>query len=56
LAIAMSKALRKATNRYNAGYVYLTSDQLPNPWDTLPWYWDWEVNAIAVINAVLERP
>jgi hypothetical protein len=24
----------------SVGYVYLTSDDLPNPWDTLPSYFD----------------
>ena len=36
---------------YNAGYVYLTNDQLPNPYDTLPPYWDQEVNAIKLLNS-----
>ena len=27
----------------NAGYVYVTSDILPNPWDVLPSYWGEEV-------------
>ncbi|MDR3391039.1 MAG: spherulation-specific family 4 protein [Sulfuriferula sp.] len=37
----------------NAGLVYLTSDSGRNPWDTLPGYWDTEVNCIANINAGL---
>jgi hypothetical protein len=24
----------------NAGYLYVTDDVLPNPWDSLPPYWD----------------
>lgn len=29
----------------NAGYVYVTNDDLPNPWDTLPpsGYWEDEL-------------
>ena len=32
---------QSATRR--AGYVYVTNDTLPNPWDTLPSYWTTEV-------------
>ncbi len=28
------------------GWVYLTNDRLPNPWDALPSYWDEEVAAV----------
>lgn len=38
----------------NARYVYVTDDNLPNPWDTLPSYWDQEVSKIAELNAVPE--
>ena len=38
----------------NAGYVYVTDDNLPNPYDTLPSYWDQEVSKIAELNAVPE--
>jgi spherulation-specific family 4 protein len=38
----------------NARYVYVTDDNLPNPWDTLPSYWNQEVSTIAVLNAVPE--
>ena len=31
----------------NAGYVYVTDDNLPNPYNQLPSYWDQEVAAIA---------
>jgi hypothetical protein len=30
---------------HNVGYVYITDDAAPNPWDTLPSYWDSEVYA-----------
>jgi hypothetical protein len=33
-----------ALNR-NVGYIYITDDVLPNPWNTLPSYWDMEVDA-----------
>lgn len=48
-ARSMGSALSKAI-RFNAGYVYLTDDNLPNPYDTLPSYWQQEVNRIASIN------
>jgi hypothetical protein len=47
----MMAALVKA-GRYNAGYIYLTDDDLPNPWDSLPWYWELEVAAIRIYNAL----
>ena len=37
----------------NAGYIYITNDQLPNPWDTLPSYWAQEVSLIEYINSLL---
>ena len=41
----------------NVGYVYVTDDVLPNPWDTLPAYWADEVKAIATttINATSQN-
>ncbi len=30
----------------NAGYVYITNDNIPNPWDTLPPYWTTEVRSV----------
>ena len=35
----------------NAGGIYITNDVMNNPWDTLPSYWQAEVNAVAAINA-----
>jgi spherulation-specific family 4 protein len=34
----------------NVGYLYVTPDDLPNPWDTLPTdpYWTQELNAVSV--------
>ncbi len=39
--------------RYNAGYVYITDENLPNPYAELPSYWNEEVEAIALINSLL---
>ncbi len=33
----------------NVGYLYITNDTLPNPWDTLPHYWNAEVSAVAAV-------
>jgi hypothetical protein len=30
---------------HRTGYVFVTDDRLPNPWDTLPSYWDRELRA-----------
>jgi hypothetical protein len=50
--LKMFAALIKAV-RYNAAYVYLTNDQLPNPYDTLPTYWEDEVDVIEFLNSLL---
>lgn len=36
----------KAVEKKHFGYVFITNDKLPNPWDTLPPYWDEEVKAV----------
>jgi hypothetical protein len=36
----------------NAGWVFMTDATLPNPYDRLPSYWPFEVEAIAVANAI----
>ncbi|MES2790062.1 MAG: spherulation-specific family 4 protein [Planctomycetota bacterium] len=36
----------RAASQKHLGYVYVTDDKLPNPWDTLPPYWDAEVKAL----------
>ncbi len=41
----LAKALLRSRS-FNVGHVYITSDDLPNPWDTLPTYWSQEVSAI----------
>lgn len=39
-----------------AGFVYITNDSGNNPWDTLPAYWEEEVNLIEALNrAAAER-
>jgi hypothetical protein len=45
-AAGMLADLQLAQQRH-AGLVYVTDDTLPNPYDTLPSYWDQEVAAIA---------
>jgi hypothetical protein len=34
----------------NAGFIFVTDDVLPNPWDTLPPYWDKEVSLLQELN------
>lgn len=41
----MKKAISWSKSR-NAGNVYVTNDVLPNPWDTLPSYWNSELTQI----------
>jgi hypothetical protein len=48
----MLGSLAKAIG-YHAGYLYFTDDQLPNPWDTLPSYWEEEVTLIEIVNGAL---
>ncbi|NOY41211.1 MAG: hypothetical protein GXP26_05160 [Planctomycetes bacterium] len=35
----------------NAGAIYITDDAFPNPWDTLPSYWQAQIDAIEQLNA-----
>ncbi len=44
----MQNAVRLSKER-RAGWVYVTTDRMPNPWDTLPdsQYWDAELQAVA---------
>jgi hypothetical protein len=53
-AYRMAASVTKAVS-YNAGYVFVTNDQLPNPWDTLPPYWEDEVCLIRSINRHLHH-
>lgn len=41
---------RKAAG-HRAGYLYITDDVLPNPWDGLPSYWDQEVSVVEQLAA-----
>ena len=50
LALVSEAAARKA------GYLYITNDVLPNPWDQLPSYWGAEVAAIKAISAISAVP
>ncbi len=36
----------KIVNKYHCRYIYITDDTLPNPYDTLPSYFDEEINAL----------
>jgi hypothetical protein len=45
----MKKALRRAAE-LKVGYVFITDDVGPNPYDTLPSYWDAEVQAVRQLN------
>lgn len=42
---AMKDVVTKAKNR-NAGYLFITNDIEPNPWNTLPSYWAEEISAL----------
>jgi Spherulation-specific family 4 len=48
---AMRDLLQQAVAR-NAGYVYISNDVLPNPWDQLPSYWLAEVAAVSSVPEV----
>lgn len=37
---------------HNFGFIFVTDDQLPNPWDVLPAYWTQEVAEIVSINTI----
>jgi hypothetical protein len=52
-AAQMAVDLKLAMQR-NAGLVYVTDDTLPNPYDTLPSYWDQEVALIHQANVIPE--
>jgi hypothetical protein len=46
---SLTNAVQLAQAR-NAGFLYVTDDVLDNPWDTLPTYWDTELNLIEAAN------
>ncbi len=47
--VTMQSNLELAVTR-NAGSVYITNDVLNNPWDTLPSYWQAQIDAIELFN------
>jgi hypothetical protein len=53
-ADAMKTNLNLAISR-RAGFVYITDDVLPNPWDQLPSYWTQEVAAVEALNIAAAR-
>ncbi len=50
----MRQALRRAM-QLRVGYVYITDDQGPNPYDRLPSYWGAEVEAVRRANQPATR-
>lgn len=50
----MKATLNLAVGR-RAGFIYITDDTLPNPWDRLPPYWSDEIAAIDTINRAVAR-
>ncbi|MCC7261954.1 MAG: spherulation-specific family 4 protein, partial [Candidatus Latescibacteria bacterium] len=48
-AAAMAAVLERALGA-GAGWLYLTDDTLPNPWDTLPVFWEAQVQALIRFN------
>jgi hypothetical protein len=50
----MKRSLRRATE-LKIGYVFITDDVGPNPYDRLPSYWDAEVEAIRRVNQAAPR-
>jgi hypothetical protein len=48
-AATMSNYVHLAQAR-NAGFIFITDDLLPNPWDTLPAYWEAEVSLLQELN------
>ena len=46
----LTQYLQLARSR-RAGWIYVTDDALPNPWDRLPTYWEQEVAAVRQSNA-----
>jgi hypothetical protein len=53
-ADTMKTNLNLAISR-KAGFIYVTDDVLPNPWDQLPSYWSDEVAAIEALNQAAAR-
>lgn len=52
-ADSMRLDVARAATR-NAGYVFVTDDLLPNPWDALPSYWMTELAVVETTNVPVE--
>jgi hypothetical protein len=48
-AATMTNYIQLARARH-AGFIFVTDDVLPNPWDTLPAYWETEVSLVQELN------
>jgi hypothetical protein len=48
-AATMTNYVQLARAR-NVGFIFVTDDQLPNPWDRLPEYWEAEVSLLQELN------
>ena len=51
-AAVMQHAVDLAARR-RFGYVFVTDDTMPNPWDTLPAFWTAEVSYVAALDAAV---
>jgi hypothetical protein len=52
---ARMKRIVGAVVEKRIGYVYVTDDVMPNPWDQLPAYWEDELGAVARANERAEQ-
>jgi hypothetical protein len=50
----MKKAVHRAAE-LKVGYIYITDDVGPNPYDRLPSYWDAEIEEVRQLNQVESR-
>jgi hypothetical protein len=48
-SVTMTNYIQLARAR-NAGWIFVTDDVLPNPWDTLPAYWEAQVSLLQELN------
>lgn len=51
-AEVMEDAIQKV-HVQRIGYIFVTDDVIPNPWDRLPIYWDQLVDAVEKVNVAL---
>jgi len=52
---SMRQVVARAWSR-GAGWVYVTHDRMPNPWDVTPVYWDALIAAVEALPVSVERP